>query len=98
MHLDLLVFSRCGTTQWDQLCAKEVFIGPQTTLQQGKEGCLITAMDNWGQLHTNATLLKPANWAKHHVTTVFSELYRAMKKPSGKSRLDYLFCSAVVSR
>jgi len=56
MHLDLLVFSRCGTTQWDRLRAKEAFSGPQTTLQ-GKEGRLITVMDDWGQLHTNATLL-----------------------------------------
>jgi len=64
----------------------------QTTLQ-GKESHLITLMDNWGQLHTNATLLKPA---KH-----YHSLFRAIQgheKPSGKSRPGYLFCSAVVSR
>jgi len=70
MHLDLLVFFRCSTTQWDQLYAKEAFSGPQTTLQ-GKEGCLITVMDNCGQLHTNATLLKPA---KH-----YHSLFRAIQ-------------------
>ena len=70
MHLDLLVFSRCGTTQWDQLCAKEVFSDPQTTLQ-GKEGHLIIVMEDWGQLHTNATLLKPA---KH-----YHSLFRAIQ-------------------
>jgi len=45
-------------TQWDQLCAKEAIRGSQTTLQ-GKAGCLITVIDDWEQLHTNATLLKP---------------------------------------
>jgi len=46
-------------TQWDQLCAKEAVNGPQTTLQ-GKAGHSITVMDDWEQIHTNATLLKPA--------------------------------------
>jgi len=58
----LLVFqsiSRCGTTQWDWLGAKEAVNGSQTTLQR-KKGRLITVMDDWGQLQTNATLLKPA--------------------------------------
>jgi len=70
MHLDLLVFFRCGTAQWDQLCAKEALISPQTTLQ-GKEGRLITVMDDWGQLHTNVTLLKP--------TKYYYSLFRAMQ-------------------
>jgi len=61
------VFSRCGPTQWDRLCAKEAVNGFQATLQ-GKEGCLITFMDNWGQLHTNSTLLKPPS-----INTIFSE-------------------------
>jgi len=41
------------------LCIKEAVNGRQTTLQ-GKAGRLITVMDNWVQLHTIATLLKPA--------------------------------------
>jgi len=38
--------------------SKEPSLVPKTTLQ-GKAGHLITAMDDWEQLHTNATLLKP---------------------------------------
>jgi len=60
------------------LCVKEAVNGPQTTVQ-GKAGCLITAMDDWVQFHTIATLLKPPS-----IATVFSELYRAMPK----SRLE----------
>jgi len=76
----------------DQLYAKKAVNGPQTTLQ-GKEGCLIIVMDDWGQFHTNATLLK---FTKH-----YHGLFRVIQgheKPSGKSRPGYLFCSAVVSR
>jgi len=51
------------------VCQKAVN-GPQTTLQ-GKEGHLITVMDDWGQLHTNATLLRPA---KH-----YHSLFRAIQ-------------------
>jgi len=40
----------------NQLCIKEAFNGPQTTLQ-GKAGCLMTVMDNWVQIHTIATLI-----------------------------------------
>jgi len=46
-------------TQWDQLCAKRAVNGSQTTLQ-GKAGYLKTVMGDWKQLHTDATLLKPA--------------------------------------
>jgi len=45
-------------TQWDQLCAKEA--GDPQTILQGKAGHLITVMDDWEQLNTNATLLKLA--------------------------------------
>jgi len=45
--------------QWYQLCAKGAVSDLQTTLQ-GKAGQLITVMDDWEQLHNNATLLKPA--------------------------------------
>jgi len=38
---------------------KEPLMAPQTTLQ-GIAGHLITVVDNWKQLHTNATFLKPA--------------------------------------
>jgi len=49
---------------------KEPSHGPQTTLQ-GKAGCLVTVMDDWEQLHTNATLLKPT---KH-----FHNFFRALQ-------------------
>jgi len=49
-------------------------------------------MDNWEQLHTNATLLKPT---KHYYSVL--ELYRAMKKPSGKADLAIYCYSIVVS-
>jgi len=52
------------------LFAKEAINGSQTTLQ-GKEGRLIIVMDDWGKLHTNATLLKPA---KHYYS-----LFRAIQ-------------------
>jgi len=71
-------------------CAKGAVHGLQTTLQ-GKEGRLITVMDNWEQFHTNATLLKPA---KH-----FHSLIRALqdhKKPSGKADLAICSYSVVV--
>jgi len=42
---------------------KEPSYGPQTTLQ-GKAGYLVSH-DNWVQLHTNATLLKPAKHCSH---------------------------------
>jgi len=43
----------------NRLCAKRAANGSQTTLK-AKEGHLMTVMDDWEQLHTNATLLKPA--------------------------------------
>jgi len=49
-------------------------------------------MDEWEQFYTNATLLKPAN-----IVTVLSELYRVMRKPSGKADLDIYNYSVVVS-
>jgi len=57
---------------------------PQTTLQD-KATYLVIVMKDWGQLHTNATLLKPA---KHS--------HGLFKAPQGnekgvwKSRLGYL--------
>jgi len=76
------------------LCAKEAVRLCQcfqTTLQ-GKEGRLILVMDNWEQLHTNATLLKPA---KH-----YHGLFRAIQgheKAIWKSRpgSPWLFCCGV---
>jgi len=53
-------------------------------------------MNDLKQIHTNTTLLKPAS-----IATVFTELYRSMKKPhekaTWKSRLGYLqlFCCGV---
>jgi len=50
-------------------------------------------MDEWEQTHTNATLLKPPP----SIATVFSELFRAMKKLSGKADLAIYCYSIVVS-
>jgi len=69
--------------------AKGVINGLQTTLQS-KADRLITVMDDWEQPHTNATLLKPPS-----IATVFLELYRAMKKPSGKAVL-FIYCYSIV--
>jgi len=44
------------------------------------------AVGIWEQLHIYATLLKFPNWP-HNIATVFSELYRGIKKPSGKADL-----------
>jgi len=74
------------------LCAKGAVSDSQTTLQ-GKEGRLITVMEDWEQLLTNATLfIKPA---KHCHNLL--ELYRAMKKPSGKADLGIYGYSVVMS-
>jgi len=82
-----LPFRHNGTS----CCAKRADNGPQTTLQ-GKAGCPITVMDDWEQPHTNATLLKPAK-----LCYSILELYRAMKKPSGKADLAIYCYSIVVS-
>jgi len=50
-------------------CAKWAINGTQTTLK-GKADLPITAMDDWEQTHTNATLLKPAK----HCYSVFRAL------------------------
>jgi len=49
-------------------------------------------MDNWEQLHNNSILLKPAR----HCHSIL-ELYRAMKKLSGKADLAIYGHSIVVS-
>jgi len=49
-------------------------------------------MEDWEQVHTNTTLLKPG---KHYHS--LSEFYRAMKKPSGKADLGIYGYSVVVS-
>jgi len=41
---------------------------------------LKTVMNVWEQLHTHTNLLKPPS-----IAIVFSELYRAMKRPSGNA-------------
>jgi len=61
-----LPFRHNGTS----CCAKVAINGHQITLQ-GKAGCLIIVMDDLGQFHTNATLLKPT---KH-----FHNLIRALQ-------------------
>jgi len=70
----------------DQLCAKGAVNDHQTTLQ-GKVGCLITVMDS------SFTLISPY----YHTNITFSVLYRAMKKPSGKTDLAIYSYSVVVS-
>jgi len=65
-------------TQWDYLCAKRAVNGLQATLQNNA-GRLITVTDDWEQLHTGATLLKPAK----HCHNLFRALW-GHKKPSGK--------------
>jgi len=65
-------------------CAKGAISGLQTTLQ-AKAVQPITVMDDWGQFHTNATLLKSA---KH-----CHSLIRALQddeKVAWKSRSGYL--------
>jgi len=56
----------------------ELLHGPQTTLQ-GKAGCLIAVMNDWEQLHSNTTLLKPI---KH-----CHSLFIALQGQSGKTDL-----------
>jgi len=70
---------------------KELSHGPQTTLQ-GKENRPVTVMDNWEQLHTNATLLKPAK----HCYRLFRAL-QGHKKLSGKAYLAAYSYFVVVS-
>jgi len=74
-----------------QLCAKGAINYPQITLQ-GKADHLITIVGDWEQLHTNATLLKPAK----HCHSLFRAL-QGHKKPSGKEDLAIYSYSAVVS-
>ena len=65
-------------------CDKGAVNGPQITLQ-GKADLLITVMDNWEQLHTNATLSKPAK--------LCYSVFRALKgheKAIRKSKPGYL--------
>jgi len=62
---------------------EELSLGPQTTLQDDT-GCLVAVMDDWEQLHINATLLKPT---KH-----CHRLFRALQdheKAIWKSRPGY---------
>jgi len=73
------------------LCAKEAVNGPQTTLQ-GKEGHLVTVMDDWRQLHTNATLFKPAP----SITSLFRAIQGHEKAVWEKQTwLSILFCRGV---
>jgi len=66
--------------------------GPKTTLQgfktilQGKADSMVAVIDEWKQLHTNATLLKPPM----HSHSLF-RIYKIMTKPSGKQD----FCCSV---
>jgi len=64
---------------------------PNHTTTQSR--CPVVVMDVWEQFHTHTTLLKPLSFV-----TVFSELYRAMKKLSGKADLDIYSYSVTVSR
>jgi len=77
--------------QWDQLCAKEAVNGPQTMLQ-GKEGCMITVMDDWGQLHINATLLKPTKHYHSHFRAIQGHEKVIWEK---QTWLSILFCCGV---
>jgi len=73
------------------LCAKEAINDPKTTLQ-GKEGCLVTVMDDWGQLHTNATSLKPSK----HYHSLFRDIQGHEKAIWEKQTwLSILFCCGV---
>jgi len=69
---------------------KELSHGLQTTLQ-GKAGHLITIIDDWEQLHTNATLLKPAK----HCHSFFRAL-EGHKKAIWKTYLAIYSYSVVV--
>jgi len=72
-------------------CAKVAIHGPQTTLQ-GKAGHLVIVMaDDWEQLHTNATLLKPAK----HCHSLFRAL-RGHEKAVWINRPGYLYSYSVV--
>jgi len=76
----VLLFPHNGTSY----VPKEPLHRPQITLQ-GKTGHLVTIMDNWEQLHTNATLLKPIK--------LCHSLFRALQgyeKAIWKSRPGYL--------
>jgi len=73
------------------LCAKEAVNGPQTTLK-GKEGRLITVMDDCGELHTNATLIRPDK----HYHSLFRAIQGHEKAVWGKQTwLSILFCCGV---
>jgi len=65
-------------------CSKGAVSSLQTTLQ-GIAGRLITFMDDWEQLHTNATLLKPAK----HCHSLIRAL-QCHEKAIWKSRPGYL--------
>jgi len=71
---------------------EELLQGLQTTLQS-KAGHLVTVMDDWEQLNTNANLLKPTK----HCHSLFRAL-QGHKRPSGKTDLafySYVFCCGV---
>jgi len=63
---------------------KEPSHGSQTTLQD-KAGHLVTVMDDWKQLDTNATLL----YTTKHCHSLFKTM-QGHEKQSGKSRPGYL--------
>jgi len=82
--------------QWDQLCARGALAWPpnssQTTLQ-GKVGCLVAVIIMTGSSFTSM----PPYYSSPNIATVFSELYRTMKKLSGKADLVIYSYYVVVS-
>jgi len=77
-------------TMGPAVCAKRAVNGLQTTLQ-GEAGHLVTVIDDWEQLHTNVTLLKPAKHCHSLIRTL-----QGHKKAVWKSRPGYLHNYSVV--